>query len=104
MRIFLLDDSDALGRYISKAKPTGEDCDIFCVDPSNYEQEGSVDDFFHVILTEDAWRTTGDNQGFSLKSLMGNSIDKCLFLIHVNLKTKKNTFRQDQEGIELLKH
>lgn len=107
MRIFLLDDSDALGRYISNVKPADAHCDVFCVEPSYYGKRESLDDFFHAILMEDAWRMAGDVQGGesdSLKSLMGNASDEYLFLIHVNLKPTKFSTRQDQEGIELLKH
>jgi CheY-like chemotaxis protein len=107
VKILLLDDSDALGRYIVKEKPAGVDFDVYCVDPTYYGRGGSVDDFFHAILTESAWRTTGDAQGngkHSLTSLTGETSANCLFLIHVNLKPAKTSARQDQEGLELLKH
>lgn len=107
MNIFLLDDSDALERYISKAKPAGAGFKVFCVDPSYYGSKESLDDFFHAILNKKVWRIAGNVQGEesqSLKSLMGNASEKCLFLIYVNLKPTEYSTRQDQEGIELLKH
>lgn len=107
MKMFLLDDSDALGRYISKVQPAGSECKVFCVDSSYYGKRESLDDFLHAILNNNVWQLAGDahgNEHHSLKSLMGNVSDECLFLIHVNLKPTKFSTRQDQEGIELLKH
>lgn len=107
MRIFLLDDSDALGRYISTAKSANAHCDVFCVDPRYYGSRESLDEFFHAILTEGVWQLAGDahgNEHHSLKSLIDNASEERLFLIHVNLKPTTFSTRQEQEGIELLKH
>lgn len=104
MKIFLLDDSEALGRYISRAIPAGENCGVYCVSSEYYEREQNLNQFFHALLTEEAWRRDSDTQSVGLKSLIGKASEKHVFLIHVNHKRTKSALRQDQEGVELLKH
>lgn len=107
MNIFLFDESEALGHYIAKGKPVGEELGIYWISPSNYGQAGSVDDFFQTILTENVWQFAGDARGdgkTTLVKLVNNNCKDTIFLVHVNLKATTFSARQDQEGIELLKH
>lgn len=160
MKIFLLDDSDALGCYIvelnknntegnrqadvneekqvqsipdknSKYKSPSElkkeleelretiiqnkkngtdknnpKFNVYVLNPECFKQAQNIDDFFNSLSTGKVWRLIGDNDNnktSKLKSLANDGTDN-LFLINVNLKTRPSTHRQDQEGVELLKH
>ncbi|MCI0611595.1 response regulator, partial [bacterium] len=120
IKIFLLDDSDAIGRYISKLKnERSPQFTVYCVDSKRYETEKSIDTFSHAVLTEDVWRLAcveenptptqpNDDRDKkdtvdSLLSLTKNCPDG-MFLFNINLKTTPFSFRQDQNGVELLKH
>lgn len=106
MKIFLVDDSNTLGQYLSSIKTEGKDCAIHWVKESYYDSELSVDDFFHKVFIEDAaWEKQDDpDSKYRLISLTGKTYENCLFLVNVNLKINKYSARQYQEGVELLKH
>lgn len=83
--------------------------DVYCLEPSCYQQSQSIDAFFHALLTQAVWRRMDiagkgtSEPGASLLALTNRKADS-LFLINVNVKIRPFSARQHQEGVELLKH
>ncbi|MEQ1789562.1 MAG: hypothetical protein ABL857_03870, partial [Rickettsiales bacterium] len=117
MKIFFFDDVEwslSLANYVANLNSASADLTIYFVAPDLYQTKKNIDDFFHAVLTDKAWRiihadkeqnqnTLENNQTRSLMDLIKDATD-ALFLININLKATSNSKRQQQDGVELLKH
>lgn len=109
MKIFVFDDGDALVQLLVSGAVVGQDSDVYYLPPETYRGHKSIDEFFLGALETKNWRNARPSLGggsYSLKTLAQNTADSmvALFLIHVNVKLSAHSCRQDEDGIELLKH
>lgn len=109
MKTFLLDDSDALGQYISRQSQNNPILEIYWPNLGegaiDKHELSNLDDYFSNLLNEDVWQRIDQQDGScqEIMTLLASS-DCNLFLININLKFRATAFRQDQDGVELLKH
>lgn len=103
MRVFVIDDTGSSLEPLGKA--AGENCDIYWIDDALYRSSETIDDFVGRILTDNVWKGTpvSAGHGACLTELVpADSV--AIFVIHVHAKVTANSYRQSQDGVEVLKH
>ncbi|MBX7136273.1 MAG: hypothetical protein K1X67_26690 [Fimbriimonadaceae bacterium] len=103
VRVFVIDDTGSSLEPLGKA--AGEDCDIYCLDDVVYQTSESVDKFFGRILTDNVWHLTpGRSLPAGCFTELAPTDTVAIFVIHVHAKITANSYRQSQDGVEILKH
>lgn len=103
MRVFVIDDTGSSLEPLGKA--AGENCDIYWIDDALYRSSETIDDFVGRILTDNVWKGTpvSAEHGACLTELVPKD-SVAIFIIHVHAKVTKYSYRQSQDGVEVLKH
>lgn len=104
MNVFIIDDHRWLVRRLCEGY-AGNRISALVLAENLYKKgyrENPVDKFFEDSVNRPAWRNS-QKKTFSLKDL-NRPAQAAIFLINADLKINESTPRQEQNGVEILKH
>lgn len=112
MKVFIVDDCNWLSKSLesraSEIRNAGNPLKIYSLPDVCCRESHGIDDFFDRAWEGKNW--VDNNPGFaggkkSLRELTENDKDgETIFLVGLNAKLSSLSFRQEQDGVELLKH
>lgn len=104
IKVFVIDDTASSLEPLGKA--AGEDCEIYWLDDVVYQSSETIDKFVGRILTDSVWRGMPDRSmpAGHLTELAPTTDSVAIFVIHVHARVTVNSYRQSQDGVEVLKH
>lgn len=112
MKVFIVDDCNWLSKSLesraSEIRNAGNSLKIYSLPDGSCLESQCIDEFFLRVWEAKSW--VDSNPGFaggkkSLRELTENDKDgETIFLVGLNAKLSGLSFRQDQDGVELLKH
>ena len=112
MRVFIVDDCNWLPKSLesraSGIRNAGNPLKIYSLPDGCYRESHGIDEVFLQICEDRSWVDNNPGRAGgkkSLRDLTENDEDgEAIFLVGLNAKLSSLSYRQDQDGVELLKH
>lgn len=107
MKVFILDDGSWLSK-LADSKASEETMQIYCLKDESYKTSKDIDEFFYQEFLGKKWvenNARGEGEMKALSDLIDPHLDnEAVFLIGVNARMSGCSSRQNQDGVEVLKH